>query len=182
MECGEPLPYTESSNLAITDIGNFYQQITSNTETISKFDIQKVDEYVVENQWIPVGAAPVANWERELDVTASTSKGTSSFETIHSRHWKRLEVFDLGSTVEFDGKIWESQIANNFNHKPSADNSLYWKELPSGHVVEREDWKLEVVGTEQRLFHMAPDGQMFEEYEEAINYNRKLALIFHKWS
>ena len=169
-------PYAESSNLAITDTDNFYQQIRRNAETIFKFDTQKVDEYVVGNQWIPVGAAPVTNWERELDITATTSKGTSSFETIHSRHWKRLEVFDLGSTVEFDGKIWESQIANNFNHKPSTDNSLYWKELPSDYSVEREDWKLEVVGTKQRFFHMAPDGQMFEEYEDAINYTGNLLL------
>ncbi len=171
-----PSSYTESSNLVITDQDNLYQQEVRNGEIIYKFDTQKVDDYVVDNQWIPVGASPVTSWERELNVAESMSQGTSTFETIHSRQWKRLEVFELGSTVEYAGKIWESQIANNFNHKPTSANSLYWKELPSDYGIEREDWNLEVVGNKQRFFHMAPDGQMFEEYEDAITYTGDLLL------
>ena len=78
-----------------------------------------VDDYVIDNQWIPVGAAPVKNWVREVAVDSNTLPGSSSFESIHSSTWKRLQTFTLGSVVEFDGKFGnlKSQITLITNHQ-----------------------------------------------------------------
>ena len=99
------------------------------------------------------------------------------FNTVLSKHWKRLETFDLGSVVEFEGKFWESQIPNNnTNHKPTSESTLFWKELPSNYSVKREDWQMESVGVKQRFFYMTPDGQMFEDDAEALQYTSDLLL------
>ena len=55
----------------------------------------------------------------------------------HSTPWKRLQTYEMGNIIEFEGKYWESQINDNFNHKPTSESSTYWKELPSGYNVER---------------------------------------------
>ena len=87
-----------------------------------------------------------------------------------------MQTFDLGDVVEFDGKFWESQIPNNTNHKPTSLRDSFWKELPSNYSAEREDWEFEAIGVKQRFFYMAPDGQMFESDEEALNYTENLLL------
>ena len=48
--------------------------------------------------------------------------------------------------------------------------------MPSNYSAEREDWEFEAIGVKQRFFYMAPDGQMFESDEEALNYTRNLLL------
>ena len=139
-------------------------------------NVLAVDAYFSANNINSVGDIPATSWERDISVAENSSDGTSSFESIHSEHWKRLQTFNLGSVVEHEGKFWESQIPNNTNHKPTPDNDFYWKELPSGYSVEREDWQLEAVGVKQRFFYMSPDGQMFEDDEDALQYTSDLLL------
>ncbi|MDA7756977.1 hypothetical protein N8920_03650 [Opitutales bacterium] len=135
-----------------------------------------VEAYFSNNTINPVGDIPATSWERTISVSGSLSNGTSSFDTIHSEQWKRLQTFKLGNVVEFEGKFWESQIPNNTNHKPSLESDLYWKELPSDYSGEREDWELEAVGVKQRFFYMSPDGQMFEDDTDALQYTSDLLL------
>ena len=139
-------------------------------------NILDVENFFTANDIDPAGDIPATSWEREINVADSLSDGTSRFDTVLSKHWKRLETFELGSVVEFDGKFWESQIPNNTNHKPTSESALFWKELPSNYSVEREDWEMEAVGVKQRFFYMAPDGQMFEDDAEALQYTSDLLL------
>ncbi|NBU86303.1 MAG: hypothetical protein EBS13_03115 [Verrucomicrobia bacterium] len=139
-------------------------------------NIIAVEDFFTANNINATGDIPATSWEREITVDASLSDGTSSFDSTHSEIWKRLQTFDLGSVVEHDGKFWESQIPNNTNHKPSSDTSIFWKELPSSYNVDREDWQLEAVGVKQRFFYMAPDGQMFEDDADALQYTSDLLL------
>lgn len=135
-----------------------------------------VNDFFTANGVNAVGDIPATSWERDVTVTASLSNGTSSFDTTHSEIWKRLQTFDLGSVVEYDGKFWESQIPNNTNHKPTSDSGVFWKELPSNYKVDREDWQFEAIGVKQRFFYMSPDGQMFEDDAEALQYTSDLLL------
>lgn len=139
-------------------------------------NILAVEDFFTANNINPAGDIPATSWEREISVAETLSDGTSSFNSVLSKHWKRLETFDLGSVVEFDGKFWESQIPNNTNHKPTSKDDLFWKQLPSNYSVEREDWEMEAIGVKQRFFYMSPDGQMFEDDEEALQYTSDLLL------
>ena len=83
--------------------------------------------------------------------------GTTNLSVTHSDPWKRLQTYELGSIIEFEGKLWESQINDNFNHKPTLASSNYWKELPSGYSVDREDWSVEASGMSLKEFHVSLD-------------------------
>ena len=180
MELGTDGVWGASSDQASTDLevtdDNFYELVNRNDQEIREVDNAKVDSYVISEQLIPVGAAPVMSWVRDVAVDSNVLPGSSSFETIHSSQWKRLQTFDLGDVVEFDGKFWESQIPNNTNHIPASLRDSFWKELPSNYSAEREDWEFEARVVKQRFFYMAPDGQMFESDEEALNYTENLLL------
>ena len=165
-----------STDLEITDLVNFYQLGTKSDQNVYEVDNSMVDDYVIDNQWIPVGAAPVMNWVREVAVDSNTLPGSSSFESIHSSTWKRLQTFTLGSVVEFDGRFWESKIANNTNHKPSS-GSRFWSELPSEYSVEREDWTIESKEPSNRFYYISPDGHLFDDQIDAEEYTRGILMV-----
>jgi flagellin-like hook-associated protein FlgL len=145
-------------------------------DSLSFANVLDVEAYFSDNTINAVGDIPATSWERKISVSENLSNGTSTFDTIHAEQWKRLQTFKLGNVVEFEGKFWESQIPNNTNHRPSVDSDAYWKELPSDYSAEREDWQMEAVGVKQRFFFMAPDGQMFEDDTDALQYTSDLLL------
>ena len=116
----------------------------------------------------------LSNWSRSIGVNIQDSLGTSSLSVSHSTNWKRLEVYELGDIIEYDGKFWESKIIDNFNHRPNPDSSLYWKELPSDYNVKREDWDLEVTGVKTQFFYQTLDGRLFESTFEAQQHNQNI--------
>jgi len=116
-------------------------------------------------------------WTQEISVGISSSNGTSRLSVTHSDPWKRLQTYELGNIIEFEGKLWESQINDNFNHKPVEGISTYWKELPSGYSVDREDWNLEATGTTLKEFHVSLDGRLFNEFSEAKAHNSNILLF-----
>ena len=118
-------------------------------------------------------------WTQEIIVGTSSTDGTTNLSVTHSDPWKRLQTYELGSIIEFEGKLWESQINDNFNHKPTLASSNYWKELPSGYSVDREDWSVEASGMSLKEFHVSLDGRLFNEFSEAKSHNSDI-LLFSK--
>ena len=117
------------------------------------------------------------SWTQNIGVSTESSSGTSQLSVTHSNPWKRLQTYELGSIAEFEGKLWESQINDNFNHKPVDGSSTYWKELPSGYDVEREDWTLESTGVTQKDFFMSLDGRLFDNLGDAAIHNQDILLF-----
>ncbi len=125
---------------------------------------------------LPTDSLP-PTWTQTIDVATEESEGTSKLSMTHSIPWKRLQTYELGNIIEFDGKLWESQINDNFNHKPLAGSSTYWKELPSGYEVDREDWTLEATGVTQKDFFMTLDGRLFDNLSDAALHNQDILLF-----
>ena len=65
---------------------------------------------------------PIANWERQLVVSSESSKGTTNLEMKHAENWQNCTSYEYGSVIEHDGKLWQSVIDDNRNHKPSDEN------------------------------------------------------------
>ena len=116
------------------------------------------------------------SWNRDIAVGTELSLGTSSLSVVHSDNWKRLETYELGTIIKYEDKLWESQINDNFNHRPSPDSSLYWKEVPSGYAVDREDWELESTGVTKRFYFLSVDGRLFDDRTEAQLHNESILL------
>ena len=116
-------------------------------------------------------------WVQEISTGIESSLGTSQLSMTHSTPWKRLQTYELGNIIEFEGKYWESQINDNFNHKPTTESSTYWKELPSGYSVEREDWELEATGVTQKEYFMSLDGSLFYNEGDASARNEDILLF-----
>ena len=114
------------------------------------------------------------NWNRDLSVSSKLTDGTSSLSTSHSDPWKRLTIYQQGDVVRFGDKVYESVGSHNVNHDPVKSGSDYWRELHSGYDTEREDWKLEVTGSENRYYWITPDGKLFDDRTTAINYAQNL--------
>ena len=135
-----------------------------------------VSQYLLDNAVIAVGETPTADWEREIPVSSEFSDGSSKLVVQHSDPWKRLNTYELGAIAEFDGKLWQSQIDDNVNHKPSGVDTYYWKEVPSGYDVEREDWSIKAESVDNRFYFMAPDGRFFDVEQDAISYTASMLI------
>lgn len=141
---------------------------TLNATNYPSYD--EVSQYLLNNAVFAVGETPTADWEREIPVSSEFSNGSSQLVIQHSDPWKRLNTYELGAIAEFDGKLWQSQIDDNVNHKPSGSDTFYWKEVPSGYDVEREDWSIKAESVDNRFYFMAPDGRFFDVEQDAISY------------
>ena len=66
---------------------------------------------------------------QEISTGIESSLGTSQLSMTHSTPWKRekLQTYELGNIIEFEGKYWESQINDNFNHKQQLKALLIGK-------------------------------------------------------
>ena len=114
------------------------------------------------------------NWSRDLSVASKLADGASTLQAEHAVDWKRLTIFQQGDVVRFKGKLYESIGSHNVNHDPTASNGIYWRELNSNYTTEREDWNLEVTGSENRYYWIAPDGKLFADQATATNYAQNL--------
>jgi len=112
----------------------------------------------------------------ELVSSHSTTDGNSSMTINHFHDWKRLEAYQYGDIVKYDGKIWESIADENFNHAPDRPNSEFWKELGSGYDQTREDWTVTNKGVENRFYFITPDGNLFENRLDAENHTIDLLI------
>ncbi len=139
-------------------------------------DLENISQYINEQSIFPYAETPSAPWDRQLAVSSELAYGSSQLVVKHADPWKRLNTYELGAVIEFAGKKWESQIDDNVNHKPSDSSSLYWKEIPSGYQVDREDWSIKADAVENRIFNMAPDGRFFDVEQDAIEYTRNLIV------
>jgi flagellin-like hook-associated protein FlgL len=114
------------------------------------------------------------NWSRALTATSKLGDGASSIAAKHSQDWKRLAIYQQGEVVRFGGKIYESVGTHNVNHDPVKSGADYWREINSGYDTEREDWKLEVTGAENRYYWIAPDGKLFADQTSAVSHAQTL--------
>ena len=163
-----------SDDIEITDL-NLYQTGSQNGQVFNEIDNLKVDDYVVQNRWQPIGAAPVMNWERDVSVEIQQITGSSSLDITHSNPWQRLSRYEMGDLVKHNGNLWESQIDANFNRVPGGEGD-YWKEIPSNYAVEREDWNLETTAIENRIYFLSPDGRLFDDQLEAQFHTEDILL------
>ena len=155
--------------------GNVWRKTPTSLDSTTLDAVQfpsydSVSQYLLDNSVISVGETPTADWEREISVSSEFSDGSSKLVVEHSDPWKRLNTYELGAIAEFDGKLWQSQIDDNVNHKPSGADTLYWKEVSSGYDVEREDWSIIADSVDNRFYFMAPDGRFFDVEQDAISY------------
>ena len=170
-----------------TPTGNYFResafQATDETtnELINLLDDGLLNETFTVLQESADGSLPVdsvaPSWKQDIGVSIEDSSGTSNLTMTHSTPWKRLQTYEMGNIIEFEGKYWESQINDNFNHKPTSESSTYWKELPSGYNVEREDWQFEATGVTQKEFHMSLDGRLFDNFADASIHNQDILLF-----
>lgn len=112
----------------------------------------------------------------DLNVTNSTTDSGSLIDVSLADPWQRLGIYQLGDIVEFDGNFWESIQNENFNHNPSNPDSKYWKELGSDYNQTREDWNIVSKGTESRFYYTGPDGRLFSDQKEAVEYTFEILL------
>ncbi|MDC0547753.1 hypothetical protein OAO16_02225 [Opitutales bacterium] len=110
---------------------------------------------------------------RELTVDSSSVNGNSTIDINHAGDWRRLEIYERGDIIKFEGKLFESKIENNRNHIPSSTGSDYWRELESGYATEREDWKIENVGQKTVPYYMCSDGKLFSSKQDANDHTLK---------
>lgn len=114
------------------------------------------------------------NWSRDLTVNSKLGDGASTIKAEHSEGWKRLTIYNQGDVVRFDGKMYESKDHHNVNHHPQNSGTDYWREINSGYDTEREDWKLEVSGSENRYYWIGPDGKLFSDQSSAMSHAQNL--------
>ena len=168
-----------NDDIKITDTANFYALADKD---ILEFDSLKVNDYIVDQNLqdpaiptIPVGAAPRMTWTRDVSVDSQKITGNATLDIAHANPWQRLANYGIGELVKYNGSLWESQIDSNFNRIPGNEGG-YWKELPSDYSIEREDWSLENIANEERIFFMSPDGKLFETKFEAQQHTVELLL------
>jgi len=114
------------------------------------------------------------NWSRDLTVNSKLGDGASTIKAEHSEGWKRLTIYNQGDVVRFGDKMYESTGPHNVNHNPEKSGTDYWREINSGYQTEREDWNLEVSGTENRYYWIAPDGKLFADQSSAVSHAQNL--------
>ena len=143
-----------NNDIKITD-ADFYVTGQKYNQTVDEFDNLKIVDYAIEQgiqqNTLPVGSAPVMSWVRDVSVESQQLSGSSTLQINHSSAWKRLSRYGRGDFVEYNGKLWESQIDANFNRKP-GDLGDYWKEIPFNYSVDREDWNLNTTRSRKGSF------------------------------
>ena len=117
-----------------------------------------------------------SDWSRNLTVASSQVEGTSSLAVEHTENWRRLSIYKEGDIVEHDGKLFESIGSANVNHSPVNSGTDYWREIGSGYDVPREDWNLEVTGTNSRFYYTSPDGKLFADVSSATTHAQTILL------
>ena len=110
----------------------------------------------------------VLTWD--LKVNESSGDSDSQISINLAKPWKRLGIYEVGDVVEFEGRMWESQKDENFNHLPTQLTSEYWNEVGSGYTELREDWTISSNGNDSRLFWVSPDGKLFDGKSEAFTH------------
>jgi flagellin-like hook-associated protein FlgL len=132
-------------------------------EALSDEDRNKVWESVKQDK---------LHWD--IGVQSTVSASGSEIEIALAEPWKRLGIFQLGDVVEYNGKLWESTQNENFNHEPNFVGSEFWRELGSDYNQKREDWVIRSSGIEARFYFSSPDGKLFNDRAEAVNYTYEL--------
>jgi flagellin-like hook-associated protein FlgL len=106
-----------------------------------------------------------------LSVVDSQTKSGSDISISLSTPWKRLDIYQLGDVVSYNGKLFESINNENFNHIPSKVDSEFWKEIGSDYSQQREDWTVKSTGADARFFFVSPDGKLFSDEEDAVSHS-----------
>jgi flagellin-like hook-associated protein FlgL len=147
-----------------------------NAETALRYPGTKYTELSQSDKQIVDSAVQGSDWNRNLSVTSTLVKGTSTISVEHTEHWKRLTIYKQGDIVEHDGRFFESIGSDNVNHSPVNSGTDYWTEVGSGYKVPREDWDLEVTGTTSRFYYTTPDGKLFADQATATSYAQNILL------
>ena len=147
-----------------------------NAETALRYPGTQYTELSQSDKQIVDSAVQGSDWNRNLSVTSTLVKGTSTISVEHTEHWKRLTIYKQGDIVEHEGRFFESIGSDNVNHSPLSSGTDYWSEVGSGYKVPREDWDLEVTGTNSRFYYTTPDGKLFADQASATNYAQNILL------
>ena len=139
-------------------------------KAVSMFPVSSYDDLSEPEKQIVWREVQESKLTWDLSVGETKVDGDSKISIKLSEPWKRLEIYDIGDVVEFEGKLWESKKAENFNHFPNKSGSDSWKEIGSGYEIDREDWKISKTGNDSRLFWVSPDGKLFDGKTEAFNH------------
>ena len=139
-------------------------------KAVSMFPVSTYDELSEPEKQMVWREVQESKLTWDLNVTQTQVRGDSDITIKLAEPWKRLEIYDVGDVVDFDGKKWESMIDENFNHFPDQEGSQFWKEVGSGYNSDREDWKISKSGNDSRLFWVSPDGTLFDGKTDAFNH------------
>ena len=110
---------------------------------------------------------------RDLSVENSQVVSDSSLDINHAGDWQRLNIYELGDVIRHDGKLFESKVDNNRNHRPDSLGADYWRELANDYSQKREDWELENVGQKTKPFYMSADGKLFSSKQDAETHSSR---------
>ena len=146
-----------------------------------------LDGVAKESVWASVQSSMIS-WD--LSVKEVQGVADTTINTELPMPWRRLQVYQVGDVVEFQGKLWESKGNENFNHSPSQKESDYWDEIGTGYDQIREDWDLTSKSTEVRYYFAGPDGRLFDDrtsaethtYELLLGSNRSYATVNEIWN
>ena len=110
---------------------------------------------------------------REIEIDSAAVKSNSTIDINHAGDWRRLNIYELGDVISHKGKLFESKIENNRNHRPDSSGSDYWRELSSDYSREREDWKIENIGQKTKPYYMSADGKLFSSMQDAETHSSR---------
>ena len=111
-----------------------------------------------------------------LNVGQQNEEAGSKINIELTKPWKRLQPYQSGQIVDFDGKLWMSLSDENFNHLPTQESSSFWREVGSGYDAGREDWSIKNTGQETKFFFTTPDGKLFDDRQEAESHTYDILL------
>ncbi|MBU62430.1 MAG: hypothetical protein CMI26_08005 [Opitutae bacterium] len=171
----------KASGQYITDFDpNFYFPEAVKTKldaaSVDQFAGKKYDELTSGDKKTIAQKVYAGSWERDLLLGSVKVAGTSTAVMATPTDWKRLSRYNEGDLVYQDGSVWRSRMGSNWNHKPGETDSKIWEKVPNGYSVDREDWKLSVVGSERREYWLAPDGKMFDLKSDATSHTQQIIL------
>ena len=141
---------------------------------IDYVDLNENDKNLV---WSAVKESTLS-WD--LTVSETSTNSGSDLKIKLSSPWKRLEVYQIGDVVDYNGRLWESVRSENFNHTPNETKLEFWKEVGNGYDQSREDWEIKSTGVETRYYFSAPDGRLFDDQAQAESYTYELLLNSNK--
>ncbi len=185
--------HAHASYISNYDSQNYYPNQLDNivrskaSSMFPNLSYDELDQNAKDAVWEAVKSSKIS-W----DLSISESSGASGTQLISElpKSWVRLQAYQIGDVVEYNGKLWESKGSENFNHFPTQEGSEYWEEIGSGYENSREDWNIESVGKEVRYFFTSPDGRLFDDrsnaethtYDLLIGSDRSYASVNDIWS